>query len=151
MQPEMGVEYEPAVLEALEAGKHSDGKADAGKTRMSLLLVQFGPHLKDVADVLTYGAKKYPKEPTADSWRDVPNAVPRYQDALYRHLEAYFSEDETCDKETHINHLAHAMCNILFLWELTNAKKSDFEFLYEFTGHLMAFMKANDMNICLDS
>lgn len=151
IEPEMGVEYEPAVLEALEAGRHSDGKADKGKTRMSLLYVQFGDNLEDVAKILTYGAEKYPKEPLSDSWRDVPNAVPRYEDALFRHLNKYFAKGEEVDDETKINHLGHAICNLLFLWELTKGKKSDYELLYEFTGDLLKFMKSQNMSIYLDS
>lgn len=97
------------------AGANSDGKADTGKTRMSLLMTQFAPLLEETAGVLTFGAEKYPRPPLDDSWKDVPNGVIRYQDALYRHLSSVFSKGEKIDPESGRHHLAHAMCNILFL------------------------------------
>lgn len=100
------------------AGAASDGKADNGKLRMSLLMVQFGEILRETAGVLTFGADKYPKPPLDDSWRDVPNGVMRYQDALYRHLDELFVKGDRLDSESGRHHLAHAMCNIVFLYEL---------------------------------
>lgn len=97
------------------AGAASDGKADNGKVRMSLLMSQFPELLEDVAGVLTFGAEKYPKPPLDDSWKDVPNGVIRYQDAMYRHLSAFFGKGESLDAESGRHHLAHAMCNLLFL------------------------------------
>jgi len=97
------------------AGRNSDGKADSGKVRMSLIMVQFGKVVTEVAEVLTFGAKKYPKPPNDDSWRDVPNGKQRYADALYRHLHAALVLGEKKDKESGKSHLAHAICNILFL------------------------------------
>jgi len=110
-------------LEVRQDMTKCDGKADGGKVRSSLLNVQFGVHLEQVAGVLTFGANKYPKPPLDNSWRDVPNAVPRYQDALYRHLTAYFSKGEITDPESGYNHLYHAACNLLFLMELTQQEK----------------------------
>lgn len=106
------------LTKVFEEGAASDGKADTGKTRMSLLLVQFGKMIKEVADVLTFGAKKYPKPPLDDSWRDVPNGRQRYADALYRHLHAALVLGEKKDPESGCSHWAHAICNILFLSQL---------------------------------
>jgi len=100
------------------AGANSDGKADDGKVRMSLLMVQFGEILKQTAGVLTFGAEKYPKPPMDDSWRDVPDGERRYTDALYRHLHAYFVEGEELDEESGLHHFAHAMCNLMFIYEI---------------------------------
>lgn len=97
------------------AGAASDGKADNGKIRMSLLMSQFGDLLEDTAGVLTFGAEKYPKPPLDDSWKDVPNGEMRYQDALYRHLKAFLADGESLDPESKRHHLSHAICNILFL------------------------------------
>ena len=66
--------------------------------------------LKGMADVLTFGAKKY----KAESWKTVPNAQKRYLDALYRHLEAYRS-GELLDEETGLYHLHHVMVNCSFV------------------------------------
>lgn len=102
-----------------EAGASSDGKADTGKIRMSLLMTQFGDLLEQTAGVLTFGAEKYPKPPLDDSWRDVPQGIQRYQDALYRHLLAFFVKGEVTDPESGYHHLAHAMCNLTFIYELS--------------------------------
>lgn len=101
----------------------NDGKADQGKTRMSLLMSQFGKSIKGAADVLTFGAMKYPKPPLDNSWRDVPNAEQRYTDALYRHLLAALSEGEKLDEESGLDHLDHALVNIMFLRELRSEPK----------------------------
>jgi hypothetical protein len=66
--------------------------------------------LKDVVDVLTYGAKKY----APDNWKIVPNARQRYIDAGFRHFTSY-ANGEKNDCETGMNHLAHAICCMLFL------------------------------------
>jgi hypothetical protein len=105
-----------------EAGRNSDGKADVGKVRAGLLYTQFGDNLMEVAEVLTFGAAKYPKPPLDDSWRDVPGGFNRYQDALYRHIHAYLTKGEVLDPESGRHHLAHAICNILFLMELENVQ-----------------------------
>lgn len=107
-----------AAQVAIELGKKSDGKADAGKVRQSLLQVQFGKTLNSVAAVLTFGARKYPKPPLDDSWKDVPQARQRYADALYRHLHAALVLGEKKDPESGESHWAHAICNILFLANL---------------------------------
>lgn len=101
------------------AGAASDGKADNGKVRMSLLMTQFADPLREVAGVLTFGAEKYKKPPLDDSWKDVPNGVVRYQDAMYRHLAAFLADGERDDPESYRHHLAHAICNMLFIYELT--------------------------------
>ena len=104
------------------AGANSDGKADTGKVRMSLLMTQFGELLEETAGVLTFGAEKYPKPPLDDSWKDVPMGVHRYQDALYRHLNDFLVKGERLDKESNRHHIAHAICNLLFLYYLTEGK-----------------------------
>ena len=66
--------------------------------------------LDEVVKVLTIGARKY----APDNWKKVPNARQRYIDAAFRHMSAYAS-GEKLDAETGKNHLAHAMCCLLFL------------------------------------
>ena len=68
--------------------------------------------LKELAKVLTYGAKKY----KPNNWRKINNPD-RYIDALYRHLEAWRAGEEI-DKESGLLHLSHALTNIVFLLEL---------------------------------
>lgn len=106
------------------AGHASDGKADTGKAKMSLLMVQFGDLNKQVAEVLTFGEEKYPKPSTHDSWRDVPKGNMRYTDALYRHLHAVFVDGEELDSESGKHHFAHAIANLHFLYEKSKAEKA---------------------------
>jgi len=81
-------------------------KFDKGKLRYSLIPPEA---MRALAEVLTYGAKKY----KPNNWQQV-NDTSRYVDALYRHLEAWRS-DEKVDEESGLPHLAHALTNIAFL------------------------------------
>jgi hypothetical protein len=92
--------------DSLEGGR----KFDYDKTLYSLMPPHF---MKEFADVLTLGAKKYSRE----NWKKVPNAKVRYTDALLRHIYAYL-QGEIKDEETSLHHLAHATCCISFLYEL---------------------------------
>lgn len=83
-------------------------KADSEKVRLELLPVR---PLLDVGKVLTFGAKKY----EARNW-EKGFAWSRPYAAALRHLFAWWS-GETYDKETGLNHLAHAACELLFLLE----------------------------------
>lgn len=82
-------------------------KFDSEKPDYSLL--PFAP-IDDVVRVLTYGAKKYDR----DNWRHVERY--RYEAAMMRHISSYM-QGEKYDHETGINHLAHAMCSLIFLME----------------------------------
>lgn len=82
-------------------------KFDNDKPQWSLLPFKA---LKEVVDVLTYGAKKY----APDNWKKVPNAKQRYIDAGFRHFTAY-AAGEKLDPETGKSHLAHAICCLLYL------------------------------------
>ena len=74
---------------------------------------------KALAEVLTYGAKKY----APNNWQLVDNGEVRYMDALFRHLEA-FRSGETHDPESGLHHLAHVLTNTTFLHYL-NTKESN--------------------------
>ena len=73
---------------------------------------------KALAEVLTYGSKKY----KPNNWQKVDN-LDRYVDALYRHLEAWRS-GEKFDGESGLSHLSHAMTNIVFLNHLDDKMDS---------------------------
>lgn len=85
-------------------------KADSEKVRLELLPVR---PLLDVGKVLTFGAKKY----EARNWEKGFSWSRPYAAAL-RHLFAWWA-GETYDKETGLNHLAHALCEIMFLLEFS--------------------------------
>lgn len=85
-------------------------KADTGKDQWNLLPIA---PIEQVVKVLTYGANKYAPE----NWRNVESE--RYVAALFRHIVAW-RKGEKFDKETNLHHLAHAICNLIFLMELEN-------------------------------
>ena len=82
-------------------------KHDDGKLLMSLVDQKF---IDGVAEVLTFGAKKY----QPNSWQNLEDAERRYEDALLRHLSAH-RKGELTDSETGLSHLKHAATNIMFL------------------------------------
>jgi hypothetical protein len=92
-------------------------KFDDNKIQMELLPLR---ELREVARVLTYGAKKY----APDNWKKVANAKERYTGALLRHLTEYregnIFDHETCPDP--LRHIAQVACNALFLlhFELQN-------------------------------
>lgn len=88
---------EPFVKEALSVGK----------TMYSLIEPTF---LKEVAEILTFGAEKYYK----DNWKKCEDKS-LYVDALYRHIERW-RLGESRDPETGKHHLSHACCNLMFLF-----------------------------------
>ena len=82
-------------------------KFDVGKPEMSLLPPWA---LEAVARVLTIGAQKYER----DNWKYVPDGAFRYKNAAMRHLNEYI-KGITEDPETGENHLAHAICCLMFM------------------------------------
>jgi hypothetical protein len=66
--------------------------------------------LDDLASVLTYGASHY----KAKSWMELEDAENRYFAALMRHLSAS-RQGEINDSESGLSHMAHVMCNVVFL------------------------------------
>ena len=93
-------------------------KYDAEKPRMDLLPFEA---LEAVAEVLTYGAKKYAE----NNWRRVGCAESRYTAALLRHICAMRC-GEKLDAESGLLHAAHMATNALFiLWfELQKDKEN---------------------------
>ena len=92
-------------------------KYDEDKPKWSLLPFSA---VGEVVKVLTYGANKY----APDNWKYVPNARTRYIDAAFRHIAAYVSGEKT-DAEAGLNHLAHAICCLLFLVAFDNGEGHD--------------------------
>lgn len=76
--------------------------------------------LDEVVKVLTYGAQKY----SPDNWKYVDNMQERYFNASQRHMWAY-KRGEIRDAESSYQHLAHAICNLMFLlqYEIDEEKK----------------------------
>lgn len=86
-------------------------KNDAGKPEAGLLQ-DFGLALMGVAEVASYGAKKYSR----NGWQHVKDGERRYKNAGMRHRLAMGLE-ENCP-ESNLLHLKHAAWNILAELEL---------------------------------
>lgn len=91
-----------------KSAKDSGSKLDAGKNRLSLVLLGFARALEEVGKVGTYGANKY----TDNGWINVPNGQARYTDAMLRHLLKEAS-GESHDPDTNLHHAAHTAWNAL--------------------------------------
>lgn len=92
-------------------------KYDSTKPRMDLIDPAF---LEDLANVLTFGAKKY----TAHNWRNGIHTS-RLIAAAYRHLGA-INKGEDLDPESNLPHAAHLGCCVMFLhWILANKPEFD--------------------------
>ena len=100
----------------------SGKKNDQDKSRVDLLDPEF---LMDVGEVLRFGSQKY----TAHNWRG-GIAVSRLIGAILRHIFA-ICRGEDIDSESHLPHVAHAGCTIMFLaWMLRHRPDLDDRFKY---------------------
>jgi hypothetical protein len=99
-----------------EPDPYHEAKHDLGKLRWDCLP---WPAVEQVVAVLTFGAEKY----QAWSWPTVPDARRRYFAATIRHAVAWL-RGEKIDPESGLPHLAHLVCNALFLlsFDLGEAK-----------------------------
>ena len=89
-------------------------KHDAGKPRMDLLPFEA---LEAVAHVLTFGAKKY------DPWNWYKGMDhSRLIAATLRHISAD-QQGENTDAESGLDHLAHAICDLMFVYTLRKRSK----------------------------
>jgi len=97
------------IVKASQTATEGGRKFDGGKLEYGLLPPLA---LEETVKVLTFGAQKYER----DNWKNVPDSKRRYFDAMQRHIWAW-KQGEQNDRETGINHLAHAMCCLMFLYE----------------------------------
>ena len=87
---------------------------DAGENRLGLVLLGFARALQEVGKVGTYGANKY----TDNGWVEVLDGVPRYTDAMLRHLLREATGEER-DPDNDLHHAAHLAWNALARLDLT--------------------------------
>ena len=93
----------PNVPGPTEAIKHDQGKRD-----WALLPWD---SVEEVVKVLEFGASKYAKH----NWQQGEGfKYSRSFNALMRHMRAFMNGEDN-DPETDISHLAHAMCNLMFM------------------------------------
>ncbi len=101
---------------------HAPGAKDDKAKPMAGVLLDFSRALQLVADVGTYGAKKYMRQ----GWCVVQEGSQRYTDALVRHLLAMDVDPDGLDKETGLPHLAHVAWNALAVLELQARRKETY-------------------------
>lgn len=88
-------------------------KFDGDKVRAELLLQGMPRTLEGVADILTFGARKY----AAHSWQHVEDGINRYEAAAMRHKLARM-KGEVLDPESGRPHILHELCSLMFVAEL---------------------------------
>jgi hypothetical protein len=99
----------------MESGK----KFDAGKDRWDLLPIR---PMIEVVKALTHGSKKYDD----NNWEQVDNPINRYYAATLRHIAAW-RDGEIIDigkNGSNLHHLAHAICNLIFILSFELKKNS---------------------------
>ena len=102
------MESDPNGLNQHEPG----AKLDDGKIRVALVLGGFAKALYAVCAIGTQGAAKY----TANGWKEVTNALARYDDAKGRHwLKDLMGL--TTDDQSKLMHRAHEAWNSLAILE----------------------------------
>ena len=101
------------LMDKLPKNTQGGVKDDSAKLRYDLIDFQ---GIEQMVSVLTMGALKY----GPDNWKNVEDE--RYVAAMLRHLFAH-QLGETIDRESGQPHLAHVMCNVMFLLAKTNNKQ----------------------------
>lgn len=101
-------EIDPQGLKAGDSG----AKFDAGKVRPSLILNDMPRAMLAVAEIGTYGARKY----SEGGWKYVDDGIARYTDAMDRHRLKEGLESHDPDSE--LLHAAHLAWNALARLEL---------------------------------
>jgi len=96
-------------------------KHDQGKYRWSMLHI-FRGILLGVVRVREFGMRKYQLDISkSDGWKNVPDALRRYMDAMDRHLDAVLLDGEDTDPESGLPHMHHFLCDALFVaWLVAN-------------------------------
>jgi hypothetical protein len=106
---EVDVTVTDAGVEPIRCPCHEEArKASSGKCKGFHLLPWDA--LEEIAQVYEYGAKKY----APNSWREVPNGVEEYTNAMFRHWKAHMEgkifDEEAARHGFQIRHLA------MFVW-----------------------------------
>jgi len=79
--------------------------------------------MRDMVQVLEYGAKKY----SANNWKLATSDedIERCWDSFDRHRDALQIDKQAIDPETGLAHTAHMLCNLMFIHYLLEAKQND--------------------------
>lgn len=103
------VESDPTGRKLSDPGS----KADAGKAPVYQGFIQyFARAIQAVAEVSAFGSKKYNEGKYPTTWKEVPDGLGRYTDALGRHL-LLEAKGELYAPDSGLLHAAHAAWNAL--------------------------------------
>lgn len=86
-------------------------KYDEGKDMFHLIPLE---PFEALAKVFTFGYNKYANGNPESGWKEVENAVSRYESAMWRHWVAH-KKGEITDKESGYPHLYHFLWNAYVL------------------------------------
>ena len=92
-------------------------KFDSGKLEMGEFFSQFPKALEGLCTVAQYGKIKYSEGNGNVNFKEVPDSLKRYTDAMVRHMMAYL-KSEFLDGESLCPHLYHLLWNVCALIEL---------------------------------
>jgi len=92
-------------------------KFDSGKLEMGEFFSQFPKALEGLCTVAQYGKIKYSEGNGNVNFKEVPEALKRYKDAMVRHLMAYLN-GEWLDSESLCPHLYHLLWNVCAIIEI---------------------------------
>lgn len=98
-------------------------KKDGGKLDLTLVPMAI---VEEIAKIREMGVKKY-ADP--DNWKKV--SIDRYWKATLRHILAAWNDMLSVDEESGLLHIAHASCNLAFIFELMKEKKCQDSLIYK--------------------
>lgn len=101
----------------------TDMKFDGDKEQPSILFQDLATPLQQVQNVLNFGAAKYERA----SWMTLADAKGRYKEALLRHLKLWLHDETGRDEESNELHIAHLVCNAMFLMHFYLKENSNAE------------------------
>jgi hypothetical protein len=104
------------IMGGMKKGAFIVIKHDRQKLRFDLVDAE---SLQEIVKALTYGAEKY----NDTNYKTLVNPLARYFAASQRHLWEWKAGEQK-DKESGLNHLAHACVNLIFLMEHERLKDS---------------------------
>lgn len=99
-----------------------DMKYDGGKNLAAIPFQDFPDAINELVKVCSFGARKYERS----SWKGVPNAEVRYEDALARHFLSSYVEEK--DSESALYHKAHLAWNALATLQLLIERRKEKEY-----------------------
>lgn len=93
-------------------------KSDDGKLLWDRIPFEI---IEELAEVFTYGAKKYNEHPDNPNWKKVDDGYNRYFAAMMRHL-VEDRKGNYLDDESGLPHMSHVLFNVVALCKFSKDK-----------------------------